>query len=116
LEKLHWSLIRRTFSIYHAVHFIGVSFNSIFRRMLEFSILFDKNHSNRSVEVTTAEMVESVNRIVFNDHRINVHEIADIVGISYERIIKFYTTSYIRKSFLQDVCRIYLQWTTNTIR
>jgi len=49
--------------------------------------VFDDENPDRPVDVTSAEMIESVNEIVFNDRQINVREIAEIECISYKRVI-----------------------------
>lgn len=46
----------------------------------------DERRSGRPVEVTTPEMIEKIHQIVLEDRRLKVHEIAEICGISTERV------------------------------
>lgn len=40
----------------------------------------------RPVEVTTPEIIEKIHHIVMEDRRIKMHDIAEIVGISVDRV------------------------------
>ena len=42
----------------------------------------DEHRSGRSTEVNTTEMVKKIHKIVLNDRRLEVRELADMVGIS----------------------------------
>lgn len=46
----------------------------------------DEAHPGRPVEVTTPEMIEKIHGIVMEDRRMKVREIAEIVGISVDRV------------------------------
>ena len=65
-----------------------------------------KEHSDCSIEVTTEEMSKKVYGIVFNDCRIKVREIVDIVGILYECVLNYL------HEHLHNWCRVYSQWTS----
>ena len=46
----------------------------------------DEARSGRPVEVTTPEMIAKIHRIVMDDRRMKVRDIAEIVGISVDRV------------------------------
>lgn len=46
----------------------------------------DKPRSGRPVEVTTSEMIEKIHKIVLEDRRLKVHEIAETCRMSAERV------------------------------
>jgi len=46
----------------------------------------DEARPGRPLEVTTPEMIEKIHRIVMEDRRMKVRDIAEIVGISVDRV------------------------------
>jgi transposase len=48
--------------------------------------LQDDSHDGRSKNATTLEIIEKVHNMVLDDRRIKVCEIAEIIGISKERV------------------------------
>ncbi|XP_011630294.1 histone-lysine N-methyltransferase SETMAR-like [Pogonomyrmex barbatus] len=50
------------------------------------TLIKDETRPGRPVEVTTPEMIEKIHRIVMEDRRIKVRDIAEIVGISVDRV------------------------------
>ena len=55
------------------------------------AICQDKHRSGRPNEVTTTEMVKSIQNMVLDDRRIKVREPADMVGISKSAVHRILT-------------------------
>lgn len=66
------------------------SYSMIKRWVSEFKMgrtsTHDEPRSGRPVEVTTPEMIEKIHKIVLGDRRLKLHEIAEAVQISKERV------------------------------
>ena len=67
----------------------------------------DKDPSGRSNEVTSPEMVKKIHKMVLDDRRLKVHELADMVGISKSSVHHILPENLdMRKLCAQDGCRI----------
>ena len=51
--------------------------------------MLNEHHSGRSNKVTTTEMVKKIHKMVLDDRRLKVRELADMVGISKSLYIAY---------------------------
>jgi hypothetical protein len=66
----------------------------------------DEPHSGRPKTATTPEIVDKIHHMVLADRRIKVHEIAEAVRMSDERVFHILHNEFDLKKLSADVCRV----------
>ncbi|EFN83711.1 Histone-lysine N-methyltransferase SETMAR, partial [Harpegnathos saltator] len=64
----------------------------------------DEHRSGRPNEVTTPEMVKKIHKMVLDDRRLKVRELADMVGISKSAIYRILTENF----DMRKLCAIWM--------
>ena len=68
----------------------------------------DEHRSGRPNEVTTLEMVKKIHKMVLDNHRMNVRELADIVDISKRAVHRILTENL-------DMRKLCATWNKNSV-
>jgi transposase len=95
------------------------SFSTIKKWVAEFkrgrTSIEDDRHEGRPKSATTPEIIEQVHDMLLDDRRMKVHEIAETIDISKERVGYILNEELDKKSFAEDGCRASSQQIKNAL-